>query len=191
MKQTSCLCTYTITLSISMLVAHLAYADAAPKIDIGWYMPAGFTMGVATKRDKPTGFIGGAEISIVNLNGDAKWFGAYTDMLYDLKANMSRFSIGPEIGYTFFGMDGGYVLAKNEDNNFYHGVAIRPMISMGWVTLFARYDYFFDSSMKAPIEIGLLFKYLFKIHTRPAKQSPVMMKETIEPAITDKTNNSQ
>ncbi len=105
-----------------------------------------------------TALLLGGEVSIVHQTTEFAWFGAYVDGVRDFGREQTRFSIGPEIGWSAFGLDAGYLLLSTP-TGVSHGVTLRPLVSMGYVTLFGRFSKDLTTTSHVWSELGLLFKY--------------------------------
>jgi hypothetical protein len=106
-----------------------AYSDF--DIDKKLWLPIGINFGytwtdaTADGQGQDSGFLG-FEVSTVMTLESSVWFGAYFDAIFPLDADAAtaRISFGPEIGFAFLGMDGGYV-AEFYDGNASEGVQVR------------------------------------------------------------------
>lgn len=110
----------------------------------------------------PTTGIFGGELSLVRQTPEFYWFGVYADLVRDLGREQTRLSIGPEFGWSAFGLDLGYVAILSAER-VASGVSVRPMLTMGFATLFARLSHDFSSRGASWIETGLLLKYPFEL----------------------------
>jgi hypothetical protein len=76
----------------------------------GLYLPFGVVAGGAFAPD-PSGFVG-AEASLVYLGGQSlAYAGVYADAIRDVGPDITRVSVGLELGKRLFGVDAGYVMA--------------------------------------------------------------------------------
>ncbi len=126
----------------------------------GWYAPVGLVTGASLHQEAPGGFILGAEQSFVYQRGPraGTWAGLYVDGLRDFGAGVTRFSLGPEIGYGPVGVDGG-VYAERRDGQFRPGFLLRGLVTMGFVSAFVRWGRLFDDLPdRSHVELGLLLK---------------------------------
>lgn len=105
----------------------------------------------------PAGYYLGGELSVVRQFREFAWLGGYVDGVYDFGREQTRFSIGPEVGWSALGIDGGYLLAV-DDVGTHSGVTVRPMLTMGFVSAFGRFSHLFEPS-SSWLEAGLLVKY--------------------------------
>jgi hypothetical protein len=133
-----------------------ARADSAPKGNAD-YLMIGPPLGATFHANNPVGFVAGIEASLVHLDRHFAWYGAYTDLVHDFGSHETRFTVGPELGYACFGIDGGYALGAGE-YGVRHGLAVRPMISLVFVMLYGRVEQFFGERAETVGELGLLFK---------------------------------
>lgn len=152
-------------LGAGLAAAQTCY-DGHPRpawIPTGVYAPFGVTLGVGLHGDSvDDGLVLGLEQSLVTFLDDeaSYWLGAYVDAVRDFGSDNFRFSIGPEGGYKFFGFDGGYVLAVDDDGHVAHGLTGRFVLTAAFVALYGRVGYLFDVPGAEPwVEIGFLFKF--------------------------------
>jgi hypothetical protein len=144
-----------------------ARAFAHPFPDTNHYLPVGLAIGGAIHPVVDNGFLIGGEFSYARLNPDDQgfWVGGYVDALWDTGPGAFRFSTGPEIGWAFLGVDGGYI-GQVSDSGYTHGVAVRPMLTLAFITLAGRYGHLFGDVrerdfgeitvlLKIPIPIGV------------------------------------
>lgn len=134
----------------------------------GQYALGGLTTGYGfARRGAPNGgVLLGSEVSFVNLTRDLYWFGAYADGLYDFGAGEGRFSVGPEVGVAFFGLDGGY-LAVVGPGGTQHGFTVRPLLTCGLASAYVRYGQVVTGTDDRFGEVGLLVKLpFFEQHPR-------------------------
>lgn len=153
-----------------LCVCCLLLASRADASDINWTIPVGVNLGFGLhKTPVPTGGILGAEASLVFVAmTESKfftlptfWGGAYVDALWDTAAGRGRASIGPEVGYMIFGVDGG-VVAQAGGGPVRLGGCVRPMITIGILSLYVRLTFVpSDPEVDETTEIGLLIKYPF------------------------------
>ncbi len=126
---------------------------------VAWYLPLGFNVGAAVHQHAPLGLTLGAEISGVLLSRNWSWFGVYADALHDFGTKENRGSVGLELGYRYLGIDGGYLLVRESDGSYGHGVVVRPLATTGLVSLFGRLGYVLTGERRAFVEVGALLKY--------------------------------
>jgi hypothetical protein len=120
----------------------------------GWYLPIGFANGVAIGGG--TRYVLGGEASLVYLFPQTiSYVGAYADVLRD--AGRWRFSIGPELGRRWWGVDGGYAQIAG-----HRGGVARVFATASIVSLALRVGYV-DGWLG---ELDLLLKYPFAVRTR-------------------------
>jgi hypothetical protein len=96
-------------------------------------------------------------ISFPNLG----WFGGYVDGDYDFGTNTIRFTLGPEIGWDFLGLDGGVAVERTPDKTNV-GYALRGVFTLAFVQGFERVEVFGDGS--AQVEAGVLVKRPKDLH---------------------------
>ena len=150
-----------------LLLAPTSRAEWSDNLTL-WVVLAGLNVGMTQRHDDGSPHIG-ADVSLPLTTGLA-WAGPYTDVLYD---GDFRWTIGPEFGLLFFGVDGGYLLEQTESGTG-SGYVIRPTLTFpipirkergtravdGLLVLTAYWRYGknvrFDSDYS---EVGLLWKF--------------------------------
>lgn len=120
-----------------LLVGLVSRISAATGVPRATFVTGGLNLGSGTARGE-SAVIAGVESSIVHLE-ELAWVGAYGDAVYSFGEQHARLSLGPEFGIGPFGLDGGYVVAIGEGGP-QQGVAIRPMLTVGLVALYYRYE---------------------------------------------------
>src|SRR6185503_8135373 len=130
-----------------LLTARGARAEMTPKFQPGYYVPVGMNIGAALHDDAPNGVLVGGEASVVNWDDIVPrvWFGGYFDALWDSGAGALRGSVGPEFGWLFLGLDAGYVLQTGVQGT-YHGLCVRPTLTVGFFALEARFGHLFGDA---------------------------------------------
>jgi hypothetical protein len=157
-------------MTAKMMMTALALATgarAASAEDMDTWFSFGGNIGYGMTEG--SGLLVGGEVSLFKLNLDIEisrnndtkpdptyWIGGYADAVHDFGANTTRFSIGPEIGYGLFGLDGGYLFEAGEQDH--HGLTVRGAITVGFVAVYARYSRVFGADDPNRGELGLLFK---------------------------------
>ncbi len=144
-----------------MLDGRPAAADSPLTIARGWYVSPGLPFALSARKGGG-GFVTGAELSlagyeVIGRPGHGWWTGLYVDGVEDSGTDSKRLSVGPEIGNTIFGIDGGYLLERT-DGRTLQGVCVRPLLTIGWVALFARVGWLPDANNATFGEFGLLLK---------------------------------
>jgi hypothetical protein len=139
---------------------HAAREPGAPrkiKLPRRWYLPIGVSTGL-TLHGKVGGYLGG-ELSFVHLEGRSLfWIGGYTDVLHDFLVDTTRATVGPEIGIGSLGLDGGFLLELSR-TGARPGFALRPVLSLPWLSLTGRIGYLAAPGGHEVFgEAGLLFK---------------------------------
>jgi len=134
----------------------IAAMHALPSPD--WYLPVGLNAGITGVGSSRVGAILGAEASVAKLMPDMGWFGAYVDGGYMTAERAVRFSVGPEVGYSLLGLDAGFldVVAGGRD---LVGFTVRPMLTIGLVALYGRWDHTVSFGGGDNGQIGVLLKY--------------------------------
>lgn len=120
----------------------------------GTYGLSGITTGFSFG---PGGYYIGGEVSIVKQFREFTWLGAYIDGVYDFGRDQSRFSIGPEFGWSAIGIDGGFLIT-HDSGGTQMGFTVRPLLTMGVVSAYVRASHVFDPGTTW-LETGLLLKY--------------------------------
>jgi hypothetical protein len=156
--------------SLVTCVAADALADFGPKFNDDWFLPVGFNVaGAFGNSSRSAGFVGGVEASVVHIDADLTWMGAYADASFDAGISRSRITIGPEIGAACFGVDGGFAMLLGGDKS-YPGFVIRPMLTFSLFTVYARYvDFPGEPANTSWGELGVLFKLPIPISETPAR----------------------
>jgi hypothetical protein len=133
------------------------------------FVPIGLNAGGVVHRDPvPTGSVIGAEVSAVVATVDrvasipfdvGAWKGGYADVLWDTGSDRVRMSLGPEIGWAFFGLDGGPLLQIG-GGAVHPGFATRVLVTLGFVSTYVRMGGVAgDHSAQPFTEFGALLKY--------------------------------
>lgn len=122
----------------------------------GSYVMLGPSLALTLDRGEGNGAALGGEVSFVGVR-DALWAGAYLDVLRAFAADETRLSIGPEIGVRFLGVDAGYVLNLGRRST-QHGFALRPMLTLGIVTVYFRSTFLAGERADWLGELGVLLK---------------------------------
>ncbi len=112
----------------------------------------------------------GAELSFVNysIDGlellpagyDPKAVGVYVDGLWDQSADATRLSIGPEVAWTFVGVDLGYMMQRR-GGEVAHGASARLFFSLVVPCVYVRGAMLFTGERDAFMELGVLLKLPF------------------------------
>ena len=162
MRQSSSPVVATTVLAICLLLApEGASANEMGQIfsPEGLYLPAGLNLGLSAHEGYS--FHLGSEVSLVHLDGDTLfYYGAYVDGLWDFGPDEFRFSIGPEIGGAFLGLDMGYLGVATGAGDFYNGLSLRAFFSVIMAHAYVRFGMLFDSPGKNDgfVEVGILIK---------------------------------
>jgi hypothetical protein len=126
----------------------------------GWFATAGVTAGGTAVAHARGGFVGG-ELSLVRLR-EGRFIGAYADAYYDVGARSTYATTGVELGYKFFGVDGGLASRFGPGNDA--GPTARLFFTVGILSVYARYAYLVDPSRgggENVLQVGGLFKLPF------------------------------
>lgn len=137
--------------------------DESP-LPAGWFLPVGVNVGGVSHFRGGAGWVAGTEASLVHFSAKSfLWGGVYADALYDTAIRRARASTGLELGYLFFGLDGGPVLELGKAPAHF-GLQIRPVLSVAYVQIYARWGAIFGKAQDDNFrEIGLLLKYPFHV----------------------------
>jgi hypothetical protein len=122
----------------------------------GSYVMLGPSLTLTLDRDEGDGGALGGEASFVGVR-DALWAGAYLDAVHAFAADETRLSIGPEVGVRLLGVDAGYVLNLGA-RSAQHGLAVRPMLTLGVVTVYFRSTWLAGERADWLGELGVLLK---------------------------------
>ncbi len=91
------------------------------------------------------------------------WAGAYVDGLYDFGSSSTRFSVGPELGWMFGGIELGY-LTQYVDKQFYHGFRAALVVTFGLISGYCRWGHLFRPLEETDFaELGVLLKFPFPL----------------------------
>lgn len=121
-----------------------------------WLLLGGVSGGGSLASDDNGGFAGG-ELSVVRLR-QSWWIGGYLDGGYEFAQSAPFLSVGPELGYSVIGVDGGAFVRCDEA-----GVELGPQgrvaIGVGVFSLFARYAFLPHAQRNQHVvQIGAVFK---------------------------------
>lgn len=165
MKLRHCLLA-SVAVPLSLLVTGGARAgEGDPAFTIGarpaWYVMGGLTTG-GTIVTHDRGWYVGGELSVVRLR-EGKFIGLYGDGYYEFGINRTYATSGIELGYKILGIDGGGA-ARIGGRHIEWGPTGRLFVSLGILTLYARYAYFYET-LRADndhvVQIGGLLKFPF------------------------------
>jgi hypothetical protein len=143
---------------MAWLVSVLCWSSSA-FADFGGSMrwvSVGGNLGVSNHSQETYGVLG-AEVSGGGLQSFF-WGGAYLDAVYDFGTERVRFSLGPEFGFLFLGVDAGLVLDVGE-GKARHGFVVRPMLAVRWVFPYVRFGTVKGDDPYNFSEVGVLLKY--------------------------------
>jgi hypothetical protein len=123
-----------------------------------WKLPIGVAVGRSIHPNAPDGTYLGFEASVVGFETRSlAWLGGYLDVTRDFASGRTRASVGPELGLGPFGVDGGY-LVELSGSQRRQGFAVRPMLSLAYLSLTGRLGYLFGAQTAAFGEVGALVK---------------------------------
>jgi hypothetical protein len=123
-----------------------------------WFLTGGVTTGGTLVTADRGGYVGG-ELSIVRLH-KGRFLGLYGDGYYDVGASRTYATSGIEIGYKFFGVDGG-AAARMGGDAIEWGPTGRVFVTVGILSVYVRYAYFPDplrAGTDNVLQVGGLFK---------------------------------
>lgn len=136
-------------LTAALLALGALPAHARHGFDVsGDYLMAGLDLGVTIDDD--AGALLGVELSYVELDAAGPWIGLFVTGAWASDLDVGRFTVGPEIGYGFGGIDGG--VSVDTDGTL--GGRARAMLSVGVASLYVGAA--FGGGTRA--EVGLLIK---------------------------------
>jgi hypothetical protein len=140
-----------ITLTFLVLFLYASPVFALNFCPYGWYLLPGIGTGVFDKN-----VVAGFEIS-ATFSKDCVWYGIYGD--YHTNFNqISKSSVGLEIGAGPFGLDFGFLAYQKQDQAQY-GFRVRPVFSLGYFAFYAGGGAYFDSG-EGYADVGILFKFV-------------------------------
>ena len=115
-----------------------------------------FGQAVALSGDLSEGVVLGGEFSAGHLWKTMWYVGGVVDGVWDAGRHRGRTMVGPEFGYAFVGIDGGYLVEYGGGGTTHHGAAVRLLLSAIAMHLYVRYGML----VGAPdlVEFGLLLK---------------------------------
>lgn len=155
----------------------VALSDGGPKITDSLWMPVGLNLGYAVNPSPvPNGFLIGPEVSLVYLDQDVWWAGAYADALYDGGSERARISVGGEVGYAILGLDLGYVTTLRGERE--QGFRARAMFSLAAVHLYGGAGRLSDATYG---ELGVLLKFPIELWAEPVRR-PWMERPSPDPS---------
>jgi hypothetical protein len=156
-------------------------ASSARAGDDQVFVSFGFTGGVALHPELANGGViggeasagifgvehghgGGSEPAILSLSGSPYWFGGYADVVRDFGSDTTRFTIGPEVGRSYVGVDGGLLVDVGDTTHL--GASGRVVATLSAVALYARAGFILDSGAPEShfIELGVLLKVPLPFH---------------------------
>ncbi len=147
-----------LVLIASVLWTLPAGASGPMLVPKGVFLPTGINLGGSIDRIGGSGFVLGGETSVVAHDGNWLWYGGYLDANHDFGASETRLSIGPELGYTVLGLDGGYMLLL-DGGAAKHALVVRPVLTLGILSGYFRSGWLLDGQGDWFGEAGVLLKY--------------------------------
>ncbi len=122
---------------------------------------------VLADKEKGGGYRIGGEVSAVAFGWSGPffgWIGVYTDLsyMYNREQHSGLWSIGPELGIFFFGVDGGLLVSKNK--KLKTGATVRvhaaiPMKDKRFTTVMPFYRVNYFSKTDVVYEFGVIYKF--------------------------------
>jgi hypothetical protein len=132
----------------------------------GSYLLAGPTLSGVLGREAGDGLALGGELSFANVS-DLLWLGAYFEAAHAFASDETRLGFGPELGYLFFGLDAGYLLTTGAASGTQHGVSLRPMLTIGFVSAYFRSAWLFGDNADWFAELGVMLKLPMPLANEP------------------------
>ncbi len=123
------------------------------------FIPVGGSIGYGLNPKKlDDGVTLGGEVSAVVVDTYRLfWGGGYADVVHDFGSEATRLSIGPEIGWAVFGIDGGVVLSTLD--GAHAGFCGRFLLSFVFAHAFIRLGHIIDAPREGTYgEVGVMFK---------------------------------
>lgn len=131
-----------------------------------WYGMTGLTGGYSFGEYGPGGFVG-AEVSVVRLHKGV-WAGLYADGFWDFSQRSATITVGPELGYLMFGLDGG--LGVRFGDGVELGGQARLLLSLGLFSLYGRWGIWPTPDRIEHVgQVGVLLKFPVLQDPSPAR----------------------
>ena len=125
----------------------------------GFFALVGGNLSATLRPGQPGG---GANLGLEASSGyswdTGYWFGGYADLVRTLGADTTRISVGPEFGYLFFGLDGGYLVEWGEQIPRHDGINIRLSLGIGVCSFYIRSIWLFEVEPRLFVESGFVLK---------------------------------
>ncbi len=119
---------------------------------------AGLTGGGSFGTPGGGGYVGG-EMSLAWLK-EGLWGGFYGDAAYDFGHGAATFTLGPELGFAVFGLDGGVGLRLGREDEPELGYQARGLITFGNFAIYGRYGLWPGSvDAKHVGQVGVTLKF--------------------------------
>lgn len=148
-----------LAVALALTTALARPAEAHRPVTNSVWVPAGVTLAASLDEDADAGFVVGGEVSVVYLDETGFWVGGYVDTVYDVGPDATRLTVGPEAGFGFVGMDGGYAV-EWRGGTAYHGGAARFLLTWGVVAVYGRVAHFVAPGPERTLgEVGVLLKW--------------------------------
>ena len=147
---------------IALLTPGAARADSlvsALRLE-GWYGKLGVESGVVFARERDAAPLLGGTATFVHSNNYNEWFGLQADLLADWNGARdagARWSVGPEAGVLFYGVDVSYFGERVDEQNR-HGMQVRAKLTVGLAALYVRGAYTVTPVESSSIDVGLQLK---------------------------------
>jgi hypothetical protein len=128
-----------------LMTATPAAADLLPWPALeGWYGKVGVETGAVVARtgadDRGAAPLLGMVGTWVHINEHAEWVGIQGDFLLDWGGAArlgTRWSFGPELGVSVYGLDVGYH-GERDDTGTRHGIQVRAKVTVGVAAIYVR-----------------------------------------------------
>jgi hypothetical protein len=164
--------------ALALATCAVPRATAAPLRGLhldGWYGKLGLESGVAFARDRGASPTLGAAATFVHLDHHLEWYGLQGDLLLDWNGDRdagSRWSLGPELGTSLYGLDISY-FGERTAGQTHHGFQVRPKLTIGLVALYLRGSFAVTGTDETSLEAGLQVKLpVFIARHRRSPRSP-------------------
>jgi hypothetical protein len=141
----------------------------------GWYGKLGVESGVVFGRDRGAAPLLGGVATFVHVNDRFEWAGVQGDLLADGNGELgtgARWSFGPEVGVSVYGVDVGY-FGERLSGSTRHGMQTRVKLTVGVVALYARVSYALRGADEASFDVGMQLKA--PVFIRRPRGLPTMM----------------
>jgi hypothetical protein len=115
---------------------------------------------VAFARERGTAPLLGGVVTFVHANDQLEWYGLQADLLVDGNGALdagARWSAGPELGVSIFGVDVSY-FGERVEGQTHHGFQARAKLTIGVAAIYLRGTYALIGADESSLEAGLQLK---------------------------------